>query len=209
MLHKTTSRLFYGKYQYKTVLVCSGAMYFKGQDADQVFQRLSTLNLAENAKLRWGHRSSPIKSQAELDYTLQLLAIMQTMKDYDMRVESPWLTVYSNNRGDIYQLIDVDPENVKYVSEPATTLVENTVIMPKVNFEYKVTLGKTTQEYSAFVTWAETNKKLKLTKSCIRDLSKSNSWGGTYFYISGENNLLMAKMQLGGSINKIERIVKA
>jgi hypothetical protein len=184
-------------------------MYFKGQDADQVFQRLSTLNLAENAKLRWGHRSSPIKSQAELDYTLQLLAIMQTMKDYDVRVESPWLTVYSNNRGDIYQLIDVDPENVKYVSEPATTLVKNTVIMPKVNFEYKVTLGKTTQEYSAFVTWAETNKKLKLTKSCIRDLSKSNSWGGTYFYISGENNLLMAKMQLGGSINKIERIVKA
>jgi hypothetical protein len=81
--------------------------------------------------------------------------------------------------------------------------------MSKVNFDYKVTLGKTNQECSAFVQWAENNAKLKLTKSCKTELSKNKSWGGTFFYITGDNNLLMAKMHLGGSINKVERIIKA
>jgi capsular polysaccharide biosynthesis protein len=53
------------------------------------------------------------------------------------------------------------------------------------------------------------NKKCKLTKSCIRELEKQRSWGGSHFYITGNNNLLLAKMHLGGSISKIERIIKA
>jgi hypothetical protein len=47
-----------------------------------------------------------------------------------------------------------------------------------------------------------------MTKSCKTALGKNKSWGGTHFYVSGENNLLMAKMHLGGSILKIERIIK-
>jgi hypothetical protein len=70
-------------------------------------------------------------------------------------------------------------------------------------------LGKTTQEHSAFIQWAENNAKLKLTKTCKRELARDYSWGGTYFYVTGENNLLMTKMHLGGSINKVERIIKA
>jgi len=89
------------------------------------------------------------------------------------------------------------------------TLESGVVILPKVPFDYKVTLGKTSQEHSAFITWAESNSKVKITKSCKKELSKPQSWGGTYFYITGNNNLLLAKMHLGGSINKIERISKA
>ena len=81
--------------------------------------------------------------------------------------------------------------------------------MPKMNFEFRVTLGKTTHENSAFVQWLEGNKKCRLTKSAKKDLLKTNSWGGKHFYITGDNNLLMAKMHLGGSISKVERIIKA
>jgi hypothetical protein len=80
--------------------------------------------------------------------------------------------------------------------------------MPKMNYDYRVTLGKTTQEYQSFIEWAETSKKIKLTKSCKKDLQRLRTWGGTHFYISGENNLLLAKMHLSGAIAKIERIVK-
>ena len=76
-------------------------------------------------------------------------------------------------------------------------------------YEFRVTMGKTVQPNIAFIEWADTNKKCKLTKSCIRDLEKQRSWGGTHFYITGDNNLLMAKMHLGGAIAKIERIVKS
>jgi hypothetical protein len=81
--------------------------------------------------------------------------------------------------------------------------------MTKTNYDFKVTLGKTIKEYSAFIEWAETNKKLKLTKSCKSALNSNRSWGGTHFYVTGEKNLLLAKMHLGGSINKVERIVKS
>jgi hypothetical protein len=108
-------------------------------------------------------------------------------------------------------LAKLDSTNVKYICVPPknSSLTNNTVIMPKMNFDYRVTLGKTMQENTAFITWASTNKKCKLTKSCIRDLGKTRSWGGTHFYITGDNNLLMAKMHLGGSISKVERIIKA
>ena len=102
-------------------------------------------------------------------------------------------------------------DRVKYISKPPdnATLESGVVMLPKIDFEYKITLGKTTQEHTAFVEWAQNNKKVKLTNSCVRDLAKDRSWGGTYFYITGDKNVLMAKMHLGSSINKIERIIKA
>lgn len=132
------------------------------------------------------------------------------MSDIDIRVESPWLSIYSNNLADINTLAKIDNTHVKYISKPPdnTILDSGTVIMPKMNYDFRITLGKTTQEHSAFIQWAESNKKLRLTKSCIRDLEKPRSWGGTHFYVTGDNNLLMAKMHLGGSISKVERIVK-
>jgi hypothetical protein len=69
-------------------------------------------------------------------------------------------------------------------------------------------MGSTKQEYSTFVEWAEKHPKIKLTKSCIRDLNKNRSWGGTHFYVTGDNNLLMAKMHLGGTISKVQRIIR-
>ena len=89
------------------------------------------------------------------------------------------------------------------------TLEENTIILPKINYDFKITLSKTDREHSAFVDWAEKNTKVKLTKTCKRELLRDRSWGGTYFYVTGENNLLLTKMHLGGSINKVERIIKA
>jgi hypothetical protein len=81
--------------------------------------------------------------------------------------------------------------------------------MTNTDFDYKVTLGKTAQENTSFIEWASANKKVKLTKSCTRDLKKTRSWGGTHFFISGDNNLLLAKMHLGGSISKVEKIIKS
>lgn len=132
------------------------------------------------------------------------------MHDIDVRVESPWLSIYTNTKSNIDQLVKLDDTKVKYVCVPPidTALDKETIIMPKMNFDFRVTLGKTTTNYISFIDWAETNKKLKLTKSCKNDLSKDRSYGGTHFYVSGDNNLLLAKMHLGGCISKIQRIIK-
>lgn len=210
MLTKTTKSLFKGTYQYKVVLVCSIASAFRSGDMESTLEQLKKTTLTSKDTYRSLYQSQP-KTQEQLDYAFQLQHQIQKLKNIEVRVESPYISVYTNSKSDVDSLIKIDKDKVKYISVPASgsTLVKDTVIMPKIPYEFRVTIGKTTQNYSAFVDWADNTPKLKLTKSCKRDLLKERSWGGTHFYVTGDNILLMTKMHLGGSINKIERIVKA
>jgi len=205
MLTKITNRLFNNKYQYKVVLVCGGASYFRDKDFDQIRQRLADFNFEERY-----YKNAGIKNQEELNWTFKLLVTLQNLTDYSIRVEQPFISIYTNTKKDVDKLVKLEPTKVKYISVPPSnnTLAENTIITSKLDFDYRITLGKTTREHSAFVDWASSNKKLRLTKSCIKELHKNRSWGGTYFYITGDNNLLMARMHLGEAINRVDRIVK-
>jgi len=205
MLTKITNRLFSNKYQYKVVLVCGGASYFRDKDFDQIRQRLADFNFEAHY-----YKNAGIKNQEELDWTFKLLVTLQNLTDYSIRVEQPFISIYTNTKKDVDKVINLEPSKVKYISVPPSnnTLIENTIISSKIDFDYRITLGKTTREHSAFVNWASNNTKLRLTKSCIKELHKNRSWGGTYFYITGDNNLLMARMHLGEAINRVDRIVK-
>ena len=211
MEYKTTRKLFRGTYQYKIVLVCAGASWFRNRDLDQIFEELKQIDLTLAQKKANNYRTSFIKTQEDLDYAFNLATTLLKSDTHEIRVENPWITVYSNSKKDIDKLISLDPTKVKYISQPDPNVIlsQDTIVMPKMAYEFRVTMGKTVQPNLAFVEWADTNKKCKLTKSCIRDLEKQRSWGGTHFYITGNNNLLMAKMHLGGAIAKIERIVKS
>jgi len=209
MLYKTTRSLFKGTYQYKIVLICSGASSFRSGDMETALKLLSKTSLLQKPDDVW--RINNIKTQDQLDYAIRLATALKKMKDIEIRVESPWVSVYTNNLDYVTLLSKLDSSNVKYISEPPkdSPLAANTIIMPKTNYDYRVTLGKTNQDYQAFVEWAAGRDKLKLTKSCKKELGKSRSWGGTHFYVTGDNTLLLTKMHLGGVITKIERIVKA
>lgn len=213
MQYKTTTKLFKGQYQYKVVLVVAGAHWFRSGNMDVTLEHLSKISVspvqASNVPFMRISKSS-IKTQDDLDYAFKLQRLISSMDDFTVRVETPWVTVYTNNRKDVAKLIKLDKSKVKYISEPPsnTQLSNDTIIMPKVNFDFRVTLGKTVQNHQAFISWAEANKNLKLTKSCIRALQRDLSWGGTHFYVTGEKTLLMTKMHLGGAIAKVEKILK-
>jgi hypothetical protein len=206
MQFKQTKKLFYGKYQYKIVLVFSGAHLFRGAPSDIIADRIKHVKLETDiyARKRW-----TIKTEEELKYAVKLEHTLSNLENFELRVETPWVTIYTNNKKDVDKLSNLDKSRVKYICEPlkGTTLEENTVILPKIKYDYRVTLGKTSQEYSTFISWANTNSKIKLTKSCKTELLRNTSWGGSYFYITGDNNLLMAKMHLCGAISKVERVV--
>lgn len=212
MQYKTTKKLFNGKYQYKVVLVSAIAQAFRHNDSSSVLKNLLKVQvdpIKKQSYTTW--RGCFVRSQDDIDYAFKLYNALAVLEEITVRVETPWVSVYTNQKTHVDTLVALDAGKVKYVCEPPpnTELIQGTVIMPKINFDYKVTMGKTTREHSAFVQWAETTCKLKLTKSCRTELCKNKSWGGTFFYITGDNNLLMAKMHLGGSINKVERIIKA
>lgn len=206
MLYKTTNRLFKGTYQYKIVLICATASVFRSGDMDSALAQIKKIIINSP-----GMYSKQRFTQYDVDSALALHSALSKMPDIEIRIESPWISVYTNSMAYIDQLKALDENAVKYISMPPTgsSLDIGTIIMPKIDYEYRVTIGKTTSEHSTFVQWAENSDKLKLTKSCKKDLLKQRSWGGTYFYINGDKTLLMAKMHLGGSIAKIERIIKA
>jgi hypothetical protein len=205
MLTKQTKRLFHGKYQYKAVLVCPAASWFRGCNVDGAIEKLKEFTF--DAKSGF---SNKIKTKEDLEYCLKLGNVLATLSDYDIRVENPFLSFYTNLKTDIDALVKINSDRVKYISipDPTSSLESNTVILPKVDYDFRVTIGRTRSAHDTFIEWAEKNDKLKLTKSCKSALKKSVSWGGTYFYVRGEKNLLVAKMMLGGSINKVERILK-
>lgn len=209
MLYKTTTRLFRGTYQYKVVLICACASWFRYCDMDSTLEELKKVDINKLVGKVYDQWNRGIKTQEDLDYAFKLHDTFTKIKDIEVRVEHPWLSVYTNNKKDIDALVKLDPERIKYISKPPENalLAENTIIMPKMQFDYRITLGKTTQNHSTFVSWATNNKNLRLTKSCQKELNKDKSWGGTHFYLSGDNNLLMAKMHLGGCISKVERII--
>lgn len=213
MQYKQTKKLFYGTYQYKIVLVCAGAGWFRGMNWDFASEKLSKVDLSKNATQHPSfsrYTGTSIKTPEDLHYANKLLATLRKLDDIDLRVESPWISLYTNTEKHIKKITSLDESRIKYVSVPDkdSNLSVGTIILPKVDFEFKVTMGRTTQEYSSFIDWADSGNKVKLTRTCRKQLSENSSWGGSYFYITGDKNLLLAKMHLGGTIAKIERIAK-
>jgi hypothetical protein len=207
MFYKETRSLFLGTYQYKVVLICPVASLMRGGDFDGASKALDGWNGTDKHAWSWQSR---IKSTDDLEYCKLLIKDLKKLKDFDIRIEQPSVNIYTNNIKDVDFLAKKYANTIKYISKPAVgaELEEDSIFMPKMDFDYKITMGATRQEYTAFVDWASVNAKVKLTKSCIRDLTKNRSWGGTHFYITGNNNLLLAKMHLGSSISKVQRIIK-
>lgn len=214
MQFKQTNKLFYGKYQYKVVLVCAGAAWFRSKDWNYTIEQLKKIDLKSTSSITPSYSrftGTHIKTQEDLDYAFKLQAALSKLSDIDLRVESPWISLYTNTEKNVDKLLKIDKSRIKYVSVPPSNsnLTENSIILPKVNFDYKITIGKTTQNHTTFINWADSNPKIKLTKSCRKQLSSNASWGGSYFYVKGDKNLLLSKMHLGGCISKVESILKA
>jgi hypothetical protein len=209
MLYKTTTKLFRGKYQYKVVIISSGCQFFRSRDMADTLRHLKSVKLDNSDKRSWIYQPT-FKSQEDLDYAFKLQSVLAKISDMNIRVESPWISVYTNDKTYVNEIINLDESKIKYVSLPSNTqaLTQNTIIMPKMDYDYRVTLAKIVGDQSAFLSWAESNNKIKLTKSCKKELGLPRSWGGKHFYVQGDNNLLVTKMHLGQGIAKIERIVK-
>ena len=195
------------KYKYKIVLVCPVASWFRGNDLAFVASKLIDLADPEQHPV-W----LKIKTPKDLEYCKTLHNVMFKLSDYELRIEHPLINVYTNVSVNLEKLAVIDPDRVKYISIPNKSnpeLANNTVIVKKLDFDYKIFLGKTKQNHTNFVEWSKNNKKIKLTPTAKRSLSRNSSWGGSYFYVKGDQTLTMVRMFMGESIAKIESVIKA
>ena len=116
-----------GRYQYKIVIVCAGSSWFRGGDLDGVLEELNKIKLTTTNRVHnepaW--RSS-IKTQEDLDYAFKLQNKLSKLTDIEVRVESPWISVYTNTKSNINELTKLDADKVKYISCPPSSRRQRT-----------------------------------------------------------------------------------
>jgi hypothetical protein len=203
---KQTTKLFNNKYKYKIVLVSKAAGWFRGCNFEGVTEGLLLQNDPDANK--WLIKLTP----DEQLYTLWLKETLEKLSNYEIRVENPFISFYTNTKEDVEKLAKLDSDRVKYVSLPKagteSVLDNHKVIVKNLDFDYKVTMGRTIQNFTEFVAWCEDKDKIRMPKRAKRDLSKNACWGGSHFYVKDEKMLLMVKMFVGGYIHSVESVVK-
>ena len=196
----TTKKLYKGKYQYNIVLVCAFSHVFRGSNSDVYFNRINREEKSFKTSTTW-------RSLADLAYTKTIYAQLTDIDDYCTRVEYPTVTIYTNSYSDIIALRDIEVDKVRRISMPPNNLIPGTVYMPTMNYEFRVTIGRTEKQYLDFLEWADAIDKLRITNSCRQMLTQEGSYGGGHFYVNGDNMLLMCRMQLAGIKLTVDRIV--
>lgn len=204
---KDTVSLFSNKYRYKVVVVTPTANWFRNGDLDFLKTRIDLIKENGNKPV-WLR----LKGPEDLEHAIKVRSVLLKFSDYNIRVEHPYVNVYTNDSKLVEDLAGLDPQRINYISIPNKSnpgLQQGSVICKKIDHKYKVFLGKTTQNYSNFLEWAKTNDKVKLTKRAQKDLSKDRSYGGSYLYVRDEKSLTMVRMFIGTCISKIESVIKA
>lgn len=200
---KITTKLFYNKYKYKVVLVTSTASWFRSKNFETTTKRLVTPG---------PYYIDPPKPE-EKHYAEALLELFTKLEDFDLRVETPLLSFYTNNEKDALKVAKVDISRTKYVSYPSTDsghlLDYNTVLLKRINYGFRITMAACPNDVSSFVQWCENNSNVRLTNRAKKDLLRPRSWGGAHFYVKDDKSLTMVKMFLGSYISKIERVVNS
>jgi hypothetical protein len=202
---KQTTKLFNNKYKYKIVLVCKSAGWFRGCNFDYVTERLASYSTEKDP---WVTKLTV----DEIYYTTKLCELFKKLTGFEIRVENPCISFYTNNESDVEKIAKIDSSCVKYVSLPKsgteTILDDRKIIVKNLDFDYKVTMGRTRQDFKSFVEWCEDKDKIRMPKRAKRDLCKTNCWGGSHFYVKDDKTLTMVKMFIGGYIHSVESVVK-
>jgi hypothetical protein len=199
---KYSTKLFQSKFKYKIVFTSGVAGWFRGSSAEQI------LDHHDNNDYYYARKALP----SDKTHAKKLAELLKNVEDWGARVETPFVSVYLNNERDLENVIKVCKNRVKYleIPDPKTEnlLAEGTILVKKLNFKFKVSLGVSDQNHSNFVQWCENNPKIRMPKRAKRDLTRDKNAGGGFFYVKDEKVLTMVKMFLGRTITKVETVVQ-
>ena len=201
MKFKETTKLFYDKYKYKLVLRTPYARSFR--------ERRSA-----SGRLILGSWSNhTFISNEDTFHANKLAEKLKTCEDHKIRVEYNTLSICSNNKENLISLIDLGEQYVHKFYEPKTELAINEIIVKNKPFDYRVSVNITEDfDGGPFVEWSNNNENISMTLHAKKIISKAYPTyrfrTRSYFYVKGENNLLLTKLHLGRGIRRIDRIVK-
>ena len=211
-----TVKLFYDTYLYKVSITNTLATIFREKKLSEARKTLdeyqtqleNTGQIVENRGRLGRVISIPTLTHAQALYSEFSL---QKQNSYKLRIEQPYIVVYSN---DLYWIEHLE-KNVDFVTEvwkpkdsTSINLLEPNIIINEgpITFEYKVTVGNDVDP--SFARWAKNNyDKVKVGKKFLNLVETSSYVNGMYFYARDAKILQFINIIIGGAIRRVDKII--
>jgi hypothetical protein len=211
-----TTKLFYDQYLYKLTVVNPLVSIFRGKNLTYARQQLDKLQLQyeTNSILAFSfHYGARVIQLTEQEFTAAkiLLAEFNMHKNYTLRIESPRMAIYSNNKKWVNTLLEkpiVTTEFWEPNNASINLLIKNNIIITDqyFNYNYKITLKEKVN--TQFYNWLINNShKVKIGDTCLECIKNGDYVRGFYFYLKGEKTLSIVNLMIGGEIARIDNIV--
>ena len=214
--HETT-KLFYNKYLYRLGIRNPLASIFRNKNfayASTILDQLQQdFESGLPLQVTYVMRVQPIRIQDFKDAQILYNELTRYNDDYILRIENQTVGVYSNDKQwlktlsnkikNVLDFCEPDKEIVEYLKQNINTIiVEDTF-----GYDFKITLGNEICP-TTFSQWLRTNRdKVKVTDKLIEDIENRQYTAGRYFYIRSENVLMLVKLIILDSIQRIDKLV--
>lgn len=210
-----TNRLFYDAYLYKLSVRNSLCSIFREKNlpnARKILDEYQT-QLETNGKIVEDRgrisREIPLPTLSHAQFIYNELA-SQKQSEYKLRIESPILALYTNDKYWIKSL-ELRLDDIVEIWKPSPdleSLLEPNIIVSDqpIEFEYKVTVGN--EINSSFAVWARDNPTKVKAGNKFLDLVENNQYvNGMYFYVRDLKILQFINIIVGGPFRRVDKFI--
>lgn len=212
-----TTKLFYNKYIYKIRIKNNISTIFRGLNLRYAKSRLDEMQQSAESDLPipspfWRGLREPryVSLETFMDACVIHNVLEKNKSRCMVRCEGVTLDIYSNEKDwleDLSKLLYVEefhqPE--KDTEDFLKNNVDVVISPEEVIWPYKVYLGRFVDPN--FAVYCDNNPHIKIGKKALECIRKQQYVQGFYFWIKTENQLMLAKIALGGGIGKVVKFV--
>lgn len=207
MKQQVTKKLFYDQYLYRIQLRVNKASIWRGGDINYVLNQIFLYN-NPTKKHEYGFNYISNCTPQDIEKHTKLYQTLYELEDYKIRVETSIISIYSNTKDTIEKIKKEMQKEVISICEPKSEQHKKllssrpNIVFSKVDFKYKLTLGRINKDSVNFTDWAKNNKKVQLPR-----VDDGKIYRGCNILIKDDKTLMMVKMYLGSSIQRIDEIL--
>tara|TARA_Y200000002_G_scaffold380517_1_gene392178 strand:- start:2029 stop:2700 length:672 start_codon:yes stop_codon:yes gene_type:complete len=209
-----TLKLFYNEYLYKVTIRNPISSIFRDKNLTYAREQLDKLQLdyESNTELILNKNLRDTKiSLEEFVGAKFLLTELEKQTDFKLRIESPRLSIYSNDKKWLEYLM-TKPLNFTEFYSPnkanISLLAKNNIIVKDKNFGYSYKITLKDKVDSNFYKWLSNNDdKVKIGDTCLESIKNGNYVRGFYFYIRDDKVLSLIHLMISGGIARIDNLV--
>lgn len=207
MKYLETRKLFYDEYACKLSFYNSLAHIFREKNFKFARDELDQLQLMyeRNEPLKLGSLRTKTYDVDTFKECKILFKEFTSREDYKIRIESPNVQVYSNDKEWLVKLASIIKKPSEFY-QPSIVLEKNTILVDKpINYDYRITVGSKVDP--ALARWITANPTLAKAGPVFLEEVKNNGYcNGLYFYARDAKVLNLVSLMLGKTC-RVDKIV--